>query len=183
LIPNIRWSIAWPVDSPQFSRNAVPERSLAIIRCSDSQAASWDDESGNHWSAFLLRWNPGENSDQLAKGHRPDICYPAAGAPMVEDFGLVTLTANGVPLAFRHQSFEQGSKLKHVFYCLWSDRISPGDKPKMEAGSQISRLQAVLAGERNLGQQVLEIVLQGPDSSDEAVTAVQRQLNQLIQRP
>jgi exosortase len=182
LIPNLRWSVTWPVQDPQFTRTAVPENSLAILRCSESTAASWRDDEGNRWSAFLLRWNPGRNSTQLSKGHRPDICFPAAGARLVEDFGAVTLDAGGVEMAFHHQSFESGTKLLHVFYCLWPDRLSPHEKPLIEDGSQASRLLAVMAGKRNLGQQVLEIVVEGPDSGDASVALVKAKLPLLVKR-
>jgi len=182
LIPNLEWSVAWPVNNPQFTKTVVPVNSLAILRCSDSAAGAWQDEAGNHWSAFLLRWNPGKNSEQLAKGHRPDICFPAAGARLVDDFGLVTLDANGVAIPFHHQSFAIGAKLIHVFYCLWSDRISPHEEKQVEISPYASRLRAVMAGKRNLGQKVLEIVVQGPDSSDEAVTTLKQQLPDLIRR-
>jgi hypothetical protein len=70
----------------------------------------------------------------------------------------------------------------HVFYCLWSDRISPNGKPLLEDGSRASRLQAVLTGKRNLGQQVLEVVLQGPEAKEEAVALLERRLPSLIER-
>jgi exosortase len=182
LIPNTPWSLVWPVQDEQFHKTSIPENSLAILRCSDSQAAAWQDEAGNDWSAFLLRWNPGKNSEQLAKGHRPDICFPAAGAQLVGDFGRVTMDPNGVAMTFRHQSFESGNRLLHVFYCLWSDRISAHEEATAEDGSQASRIRAALAGKRNLGQQVLEIVIQGPDSAEEAVNLLKLQLPQLIKR-
>jgi exosortase len=182
LIPNTRWSVAWPVQNPQFTKTSVPPNSLAILRCSNSDAASWQDEEGNRWSAFLLRWNPGKNSTQLAKGHRPDICFPAAGVRLVEDFGPVTLDANGMEMPFRHQSFEHNAQILHVFYCLWSDHLSPGEKPLVEDGSQASRVLAALAGKRNLGQEVLEVMVQGPDSSDAAVALLKTQLPLLVKR-
>ena len=182
LIPNVEWSVRWPVDNPQFAKTTVPVNSLAILRCSDSAAGAWQDPDGNHWSAFLLRWAPGRNSAELAKGHRPDICFPAAGARLVDDLGRVTLDANGVVIPFRHQSFASGGKLIHVFYCLWSDRIAPHRETTVEAGPYASRLLAVTTGNRNLGQKVLEIVVQGPDSSDEAVAALKEQLPSLIRR-
>jgi len=180
LIPNHQWSVAWPVENPRFTKTSLPENSLAILRCSDSEVGGWQDDAGNQWSAFLLRWNPGKNSEQLARGHRPDICFPAAGARLDQDFGRVTLDANGIAITFRHQSFETGTKLLHVFYCLWSDRISPHGEPLVENGSYANRLEAVMSGKRNLGQKVLEIVLQGPDSSDEAVATLKQQLPGLI---
>jgi exosortase len=182
LIPNVRWSVAWPLKNPQFKKTAIPENSLAILRCSDSEAAAWQDEAGNQWSAFVLQWKPGKNSEQLAKGHRPDICFPAAGAKLIDDFGWVTLNANGVELNFRHLTFASGTKLLHVFYCLWSDRILPHEKPVIEDGSQATRIQAVLEGRRNLGQRVFEIVVIGPDSNDAAVDLIKKQLPLLVQR-
>jgi len=182
LIPNTRWSLAWPVQDAQFHKTSLPETSLAILRCSDSQAAAWEDDAGNEWSAFLLRWNPGKNSAQLARGHRPDICFPAAGAQLVDDFGRVTLDPNGVAMTFRQQSFASGAKLLHVFYCLWSDRVSPHEEATVTDALGAGRLQAIMEGKRNLGQQVLEIVVQGPDSGPDALNLLKQQLPHLIQR-
>jgi exosortase len=182
LISNVRWTIAWPAQSPQFKQSKLPGNSLAILRCSNSNAASWLDDEGNLWSAFLLRWDPGKNSVELAKGHRPDICFPAAGARLAEDFGQTNLLAGDVVLPFRHQSFQSGAKLLHVFYCLWSDRRAPDQPASSKSGPWNKRWQAVFAGERNLGQQVLEIVLQGPESSDEAVATLKRELPNLVRR-
>jgi exosortase/archaeosortase family protein len=182
LVSNVRWSVAWPTQAAHFKKTAVPEKSLAILRCSNSDSAVWEDAEGNEWSAFFLRWNAGKNSVQLAKGHRPDICFPAAGANLVEDLGQVTVNANGINLPFKHQTFESGSHLLHVFYCLWPDRISRKDKPLIEDSSRSSRLQAVLAGKRNLGQQVLEVVISGPQTSDAAVSLIQQQSLDLIHK-
>ncbi len=135
LVPSVRWGVAWPDQSPQFRKTEVPENSLAILRCSTSQAAVWQDEDGNQWSAFVLRWNPGRNSAQLAKGHRPEICFPASGAKLVQDFGRVSLAAKGINLSFQHQSFETASGLAHVFYCLCSDRTSAADTDLGENGA------------------------------------------------
>jgi len=181
LVATTHWNVAWPTQNPSFKKTSLPENSLAILRCSQSEAASWEDEQSNQWSAFLLRWAPGKNSVQLAKGHRPDICFPAAGAQMVGDFGQRTFSVGELQMTFRHQTFEMTDKLAHVFYCLWADRASHDPTPLLEDGSQASRFQAVAVGERNLGQQVLEIVIAGPRSHDEAVVAMTDALPCLIQ--
>jgi hypothetical protein len=152
------------------------------LRCSNSDAAAWQDEDGNQWSAFVLRWDPGRNSAQLAKSHRPDICFPASGAQLVQDFGQVSLAADGLEFAFRHQSFQTAAGLAHVFYCLCPDRASSVETSLLEDETYASRFQAVLAGRRNLGQQVVEIVLQGPDSAAAAVALLKLRLPSLIQR-
>jgi hypothetical protein len=69
-----------------------------------------------------------------------------------------------------------------VFYCLWSDRTAQQEPALREDGSQASRLQAVWAGKRHLGQQVLEVVLQGPESNEEALDVFRKRLPRLIQR-
>ena len=179
-VPNQRWSMAWPSNSPRFKATTIPEKSRAILRCSTSDAAAWEDDDGNKWSAFLLRWEPGRNSAQLAKGHRPDICFPAAGAKLLDDFGQTVVPVNGLDLPFRHQTFESGGGLLHVFYCLWSDRQDPHEQELLENGSEASRLAAIRAGKRNLGQQVLEVVIRGPESNAEAVNLLTQQLQTLI---
>ncbi len=182
LIPSDRWTMAWPANCPRFQKGKLPDASLAMLRCSNSESASWKDEDGNQWSAFFLRWEPGRNSEQLAKGHRPEICLPAAGLRLVDDLGEIGLQPNGIEMYFRHMRFESGGRLLHVFYTLCSDFGVPNEKPMLEDGTQASRLQAVRAGKRNLGQQVLEIAIQGPDSDDEAVAILKKQLPSLVQR-
>jgi exosortase len=174
------WSVAWPTQAPDFRRTAIPQESLAILRCSHSQSAAWQDTSENQWSAFFLRWDAGKNSAQLAFGHRPDICFPASGAELVANGGYISANARGLNLPFRYLTFQNDSRLLHVFYCLWSDCSSPDQESLPEDGSWKSRLRAVLAGRRNLGQQVLEVVLIGPEDSSTAVSLFKRQLPQLI---
>jgi exosortase len=180
MIANAQWSVAWPKQNPNFKKTAIAPESLAILRCSNSDAAAWEDENGYQWSAFFLRWNAGKNSVQLAKGHRPDICFPAAGANLVARLGQITATVNGVPIPFQHQTFASKTGVMQVFYCLWSDHISANEKNSAISNSRDSRLQAVLDGKRNLGQQVLEVVISGPTSDDSAVSLFQQTLPSLV---
>ena len=180
LVPTARWTVSWPTQHYRFQKTLLPQNSLAILRCSSSDAGMWIDEAGNEWSAFLLKWKPGKNSAQLAKGHRPDICLPAAGARLLEDLGQTSVPVTNFQIPFHHQTFDMGGKTAHVFYCLWPDRVSPNEKPLLEDGSQLSRLYAMLAGKRHLGQQVLELVVQGPESNEEAVALLKKRLPELI---
>lgn len=182
LIRSQRWSMAWPVQEPHFQKTAVPAQSLATLRCSQSDSAVWKDEAGNQWSAFFLRWNAGKNSVQLAKGHRPDICFPAAGARLVDNFGYVVADTNGLALPFKYQTFQEGDRLLHVFYCLWSDCVSAQSIGQTGDNSWNWRLRSVWKGERNLGQQVCEVVINGPETSEAAITLFQQQLPHLVQR-
>lgn len=181
LIDSRHWSIAWPVQEPHFAKTAVPEESLAILRCSQSDSAVWEDDEDNQWSAFFLRWDAGKNSAQLAKGHRPDICFPAAGARQVDTYGTIIANANGLNLPFKYQTFQAGDRLLHVFYCLWSDRVFPQTNLlAADPNDWAFRFQAVLRGERNLGQQVFEVVITGPESTDSAISLFRQQLPHLV---
>lgn len=176
-----RWSVAWPTQNAGFRKTAVPEESLAILRCSQSDAAMWKDDFDNQWSAFFLRWNPGKNSVQLAKGHRPDICFPAAGSQLVDSYNSVVAQADGLDLPFNFQTFQAGDHLLYVFFCLWSDRVSAQPDAKVN-GKWNWRFRAFLNGERNLGQQVFEVVIRGPESSDAALSLFKSELPHLIHR-
>lgn len=180
LVANERWSVVWPVNSADFKKTQVPQGSLAILRCSDSDAASWEDALGNRWGGFLLRWSAGRNSAQLAKGHRPDICFPAAGAQLLEDHGMITVSVGGMDLPFHYQTFATGQTVSHVFYCLWSDRRSPKAADAEDDGSLLGRVRAVTAAKRNLGQQVIELVVQTADSSDTVIPLFNQTLPGLI---
>ncbi len=182
LIANVNWSLAWPENAPHFKKTAVPENSLIILRCNHSESAVWEDDFGNDWSAFVLSWDPGRNSAQLAKGHRPDICFPAAGAKLVDDFGRVVVSADGFDLPFHYQTFESHGKLLHVFYCLWSDKIAAEQGLAQDDSSRMGRLRAAWSGERNLGQKVLEIVISGPETHDEAIGLLRSRAAGLIRK-
>src|SRR5260221_5427041 len=43
LIPAARWSVAWPTQSLHFKNSGVPQKALSILRCSNSEAAAWED--------------------------------------------------------------------------------------------------------------------------------------------
>lgn len=181
LVANVNWSVAWPENAPHFRKTTLPENSRVILRCDHTESAVWQDDIGDDWSGFVLNWEPGKNSTQLARGHRPDICFPATGAKLAKDYGNVTITADGFDIPFHYQSFESGDRLLHVFYCLWSDKIV-ADALSRDDSSRNGRIHAALAGERNLGQKVLEIVICGPETRDEAIALLRSQARALIRK-
>jgi exosortase len=125
--------------------------------------------------AYFFRWKPGRNSALLANLHRPDVCLPAIGWEQVADNGVRQYSAAAsFVLPFRHFEFRHGTKqdpaqqVAHAFYCLWEDRAPPGTVaasrlPQMTTSPSTwtrgERVRAVLEGRRNLGQQVMEVVL------------------------
>ena len=82
----------------------------------------------------------------------------------------------------------------YVFYCLWQDRPKTTQQPRVgddwnnrlvglasgDRNNRLVRLESVLLGERNLGQQTLEIVISGYASPEKAEAALRRQMEDLI---
>ncbi|MCI0539090.1 MAG: exosortase/archaeosortase family protein [Verrucomicrobiales bacterium] len=183
LVDNPRWSIHWPVNPGGFRDVPIAETTRAILRCDEAKGVAWDDEKGNHWKLFHIRWKGGKNSVQLAKSHTPDICLQASGLKLKTDLGYKELEGTGIRFPFHQYVFESQGRLLHVFFCLWEDQTSKNSPTLREDGSQTSRLLAVLGGKRHLGQQVLELAVSGPATPEEAISTLQIELDRLIRPP
>lgn len=181
-VKNVQWTIHPRADWPGWRKVPVPERSLAMLRCSDAASYSWQDGNGCEWGLNHFRWPPRRNSAQLAKGHRPDVCLPAAGWTVVEQRGVIAVPIRGLNFTFQHSIYEKGGQRANVFYGLWENDSGRSGQDIPENNSVANRLSAVLHGQRNRGQQVLEILIAGAASPLEAITALRETLGQLIQR-
>jgi hypothetical protein len=174
--------VAWPESAPRFREIAIAESAARILRYDEGRGATWAaGASGgpNNRAVYFFRWKPGRNSAQLAADHRPDVCLPAAGLEQVADHGRRSWT--GVPgapgLAFQHFQFaRQGTgrpQSLDVFYCLAEDvsRVDLEFNPYVSSGRWDhlrKRIRVALAGRRNLGQQMLEVVIIDATSPEEA---------------
>jgi hypothetical protein len=78
--------------------------------------------------------------------------------------------------------FDYHGQQVYVFFCLWQDRFKSGEQVRMRDlwDDRIVGLESVLLGERNLGQQTLEIVISGYATPQEAEGAIRRQMKDLI---
>ena len=96
--------------------------------------------------------------------------------------GYTIIEIGGTPLPFHTFLFDWNGTTLHVFYLIWEDGnrdVAPTVLGQDWSG--LSRLQRVWFGQRNLGQQTLEIVLSGATSDDEARTALQAELGKIVQ--
>jgi len=87
-------------------------------------------------------------------------------------------------LPFHQYIFSKEHVQLHVFYCRWEDQRADETHPATlrEDNSKFSRILAMLAGRRHRGQQVLEITLKGPDTSQQALAALAHELPHIIRR-
>ncbi|HEY6167973.1 MAG TPA: exosortase/archaeosortase family protein [Verrucomicrobiae bacterium] len=173
------WTVAWPAAAPQFKLQPVAEETRRILRYSDGGSASWADATGSEWLGFFFRWKPGRASAQLARRHTPDVCLTATGVQLVAEHGVATVSLGELQIPFRTYTFEMRKRQLYVFYCVWEDRILGGSRDlSTDPNERSSRIAAVLAGRRHLGQQVLEVAIVGPQD----VNAARQQLTAELQR-
>ena len=95
----------------------------------------------------------------------------------------ITIKAKDLIIPFHALDFDYDGRQVYVFYCLWQDRRKVGEQPRIRDhwDHRLVGLESVLLGERNLGQQTLEIVISGYTTPEEAEGALRRQMEALIQ--
>jgi exosortase len=180
--PNARWSVVWPESGAQSKTIRIDETVRSILRYNEGREGIWQDEAGYSWQAFFFRWAPARNSAQLASAHTPDICLRGAGYKLTRDVGTELVAVAGLNLPFHQYVFERAGSPLHVFYCRWEDQKGTHFDTSYDNGSKLSRILAVLAGRRNLGQQVLEAIVSGPETPAEGLASLEQQLPQMIRR-
>jgi exosortase len=183
-VENSHWSAVWPGGPDHTATVPIDSTVLAMLRCNVGKAGVWEDGIGNRWQAYFFRWSAGRNSAQLASAHTPDICLRGVGYELTSDIGVQNLSLPNLELPFRQYVFTKGHTQLHVFYCRWEDQRLAQLQPAVlrEDGSQLSRLEAVRAGRRHLGQQVLEITVNGPATSEAALAALANELPRIIRK-
>jgi hypothetical protein len=114
--------------------------------------------------------------------HRPEICLPAAGYKLKTDRGTPTIHTRKLSVPLHSLNFDYEGRPVYVFYCLWQDHQNDGEQPRLPDhwDHRLIGLESVLLGERNLGQQSLEVVIYGYATPEGAEEALRRQLQSLI---
>jgi exosortase/archaeosortase family protein len=177
-----RLSVVWPSDVPGISKVSIPDSARRMLLYDDAQCASWRDRNGLEWRFYSLVWNSGRTSTQSARIHRPENCLQASGAILHNELSPTIAEIGGIPLVFRTYLFDWKGTTLHVFYLIWEDGNRDVDPTvQSQDWSGISRLQRVWFGQRNLGQQSLEIVLSGTTSDEEARRTLQAELGKIVQ--
>ena len=182
--PHPLWTVAMPKAAPGFQAVPVDDVSRSLLRYDEGQEARWrcPGTPGGSCTAFFFRWEPGRTSTTLAVMHQPTTCLPSSGLQQVHDFGLSPMAApGGFTLPVHAYEFRLRGQPLHVFYVMWQDRTGY-ELPAPATAASADRLTAVWKGQRNLGQQTLELVVAGtPDAG--AAKALCMQTIQQIVRP
>jgi len=176
------WSVRWPESESHYKQVAIAPAAETLLRYNEGGGAAWDGADGRQWMMYFFRWLPGRTAARFVKVHRPDICLPASGRTMERDNGLRMLAVNGITLPVRSYRFDDRGVPLHVFYCYWDARSSYESVAAAESEdwSPRGRLRAALEGRREIGAQMIEIVVWGYQDDNEASEALARELSQVI---
>ena len=156
--PRRHLTVSWPTDETAFHSLSIPASARRILLFSNGDAAAWRDSAGRDWSLYHLSWDPGHTSTQSARMHRPETCLEASGAVLMEDFGVHEIAVPGGSIPFHEYEFQKEANLLYVLFSLHEQRPADRDPAAMlQDWSGWSRIQRALAGQRNLGQESVEI--------------------------
>src|SRR5205085_1026165 len=162
---------------------AIPPATQSILRYDDGGGATWTGPDLRHWVMYFFRWLPGRTAALFVKVHRPDVCLPASGLTLTRDDGIQLITVNGIKLPVRWYRFDDHGIPLHVVYCYWDARSSyeSVNAAIEEDWTARGRLRAALHGRREIGAQMLELVVWGYQDDAEARLALERQLASIVQ--
>jgi len=118
----------------------------------------------------------------FVKIHRPDVCLPASGLTLTRDDGIRVVAINGVKLPIRSYKFDDRGLPLHVMYCYWDARSSfdSVDAAVEEDWTAKGRIRAALRGKREIGAQMLELVVWGYQDDQEAQRALENRLAGIV---
>lgn len=197
LVAGPAWDVQLPGKDAGWHERPIEEAVRQTLRFDAGHEAFWKSEgsppdlSAAKGYLFFFRWSPGGSSVMRARAHRPDICLPDAGWALLADQGTTThRLTNGVAIPARHITFKakRGEAVANTFFTLDEDQNHP-DEPRpdllLKSGLQpdwgvAARIRAVREGIRNLGQQVLEIIIVTPEPIDK--DTANRQFEQTLEK-
>jgi exosortase len=182
LSANSRWRVQWPTSENSYQSLNIPPEVAGLLHYNEGGGATWQSADGRYWTMYFFSWLPGGTAARFVKVHRPDICLPASGMTMQRDNGLRLLTVNGVTMPIRSYRFDNHGTPLHVFYCYWDARSSYENAAaaQEEDWSARGRVRTALEGRREIGAQMLEIVVDGYSDDGDATAALERKLTELI---
>jgi exosortase len=178
-----RWTVRWPQTNSGYADVPIPSATQGILRYDKGGGATWVGNDSNRWLMYFFRWLPGRTAALFVKIHRPDVCLPASGLTMVRDDGIRLVEVNGIRLPVRTYRFDHNGTPLHVIYCYWDARSSYDsvNAAVEEDWTARGRVGAALKGRREIGAQMIELVVWGYDDDAQANQALERQLAAAVQ--
>ncbi|HEV7402852.1 MAG TPA: exosortase/archaeosortase family protein, partial [Chthoniobacteraceae bacterium] len=176
------WSVRWPEKHPEFHEHPITQTVSQALAYNEGRQATWEEPDGTQWQMYAFRWYPGRTSTVAARQHRPEVCLPAAGRTFVEEHAPVVIQGGTAEIPFRTYEFRNQGQPLFVFFCLWETGHRDAAASGLGQGyTRRNLLERVRIGQRNLGQQSVEVIVSGAASPEAATAAFQRLAPELIQ--
>ena len=177
------WSIRWPENRPEFHEHPITQTVSQALAYNEGRQASWEEPDGTQWQMYAFRWYPGRISTVAARQHRPEVCLPAAGRTLVAEHAPLVIQTGAVAVPFPDLRIQQPGPAAVRLFCLWE--TGHRDVPASGLSQAYTRrnlLDRVRIGQRNLGQQSVEVIVFGRSSAEAATAAFQRLGPEIIKR-
>ena len=175
------WSFKLPTQAARFEFVEQSKNVRGQLRYDFHSGGRWQDSSGRRWVAHYFRWEPGRNGVRSVLVHDPRVCLGASGKELVETLPGVIHRAGDTVLPFDAYWFRERGEDVFVFNCVAEDaRRGPGHEREGGEVTMTSRLEAVRAGKRNLGQRRLEVAVWGARDATDAREAFEELLRERV---
>ena len=123
--------------------------------------------------SIILTWAAGRTSTQSARMHRPETCLKAGGAVLIRDMGCRQTPVTGGTLLFQQYLFQKNRKPLYVLFAFYEQQPADRDPAAMlQDWSAWSRIQRALVGQRNLGQESVEIAMDAAGSEPDPIAVM-----------
>jgi hypothetical protein len=177
--PPLVWKLDWPRAQSRFHELQFSASARRFLRFDEGSNATWLTDDGLRWQAMFLCWKRNCPAGHLAGNHTPEDCLVAGGYELAGESCSFNACVNGLELAFNRYTASDGVAPVFVFYCLWDDGAGAKGVPASRL-TYCNRLSSVLAGRRSAGQRSLEMILWGAANEQEAQSAFEVAVRQLI---
>jgi hypothetical protein len=168
----VPWGFRQPLTADRFENAEQPANVRGMLRYDAHSGGRWRDKEGRLWVAHYFRWEPGRNAIRTVLAHDPRVCLESSGRELVRRLPAFVYDISEVHLPFDQLQFRDAGMDVYLFNCVVEDgrRSGPWSGPSNRL-SVASRLDAVLLGNRNMGQRRLEVAVWGARDSASAQAA------------
>lgn len=172
------WSFDWKALGPEATNHDISQRIQEILRYSRGEYWTWFSEEGWQWMAYSFAWDNAKAA-QLGGVHNPEACLPSTGWTLAnkrEDW--IWKGPSDLKLTFNVYEFEDRMRHIYVFYAQWD----PSNYPYHLQSARLrgDRIWDAWHGFRHANKRNLEFIVAGPQSVEQARTALEEILNQIV---
>lgn len=161
------WTITPDADlnKNHFIAKGLDKETALSLRVDEARVLTWSNAEGHRRELYFLRWSREHTSKYGVLIHSPETCLTAVGMKLVKPGVPVEFQirngGDSFELPFAVSEFIQNERPVTVFFCIWDDRSGAVQTSASSPLAYGARLSAAWRGERQTGQQILEVAMWG----------------------